>query len=898
MAKIDSLVVSLEAETAGLRRGLDEATSSLKSFGDRTDGVLRGISDKLAAIGVVGALKMGKALALGVAEFIASGAEAQDAAGKLAATAQVSVESFSSLSYAAKLGGVSAEELAGAFGFLNRNIAAAGAGSKQQAQLFASLGIAVRDGAGHLRTADAVFRDITKSLEKMADGPAKAALEVKLLGREGAKLDSVMRSGAAGLAELEAEAKRFGLVVGTEAAANAAAFNDNLTKLGLVGQSVGASLAAQVTPALTAATDAILKSKDGAELLKQTTGALANSLKLLLAVLAPTVAGLVVFATTTAGAAKVAIAAAALDAKALGKALADVGRSVVHAGATVDQVWSALWKDKPATNALKGEADGVNDTLDKLTKDLEEKASRIAAAAEKVKKALADAARAGAGQAGGEGAEQAASRAATNAGRSAGKALGEASAQADRDRAWSDFDTQRSSNRVSGDNNERRDNFAAIGESFEASVARATAGFKDYDAALDAITAESRARDEFTARAAEQRAAGDDDAARSSLLMADAADRAAAAAERAADGFEKSKKKQADDAEDEDKKRKAAADRAQKEQDAAFDKLMAGIGAAGQHFVSKLGDLGSIINAGIQGGQSGGIWGALIAVIIELLSRFEGFKQIMDIANGAVKFALDNLAGGLGNLVQGLKPLFGAVSTIAHAVHNVLGPILTIIGKLFEGIAPILWVVGMALQQVSSSLGPAFTIIEAIVGTLKILEPVLGVVAIAMMGLKLAMDYVNLGFNMFLDWVLEFFGGNNNSGVDNAQKQVDATTKEIEDFVNAFIKDPFNAVSNAAKAAAWGLEQNGKQNEKAAKAIDKLSAAFTNVPDTVKLGALRFNAADPDRAAPSFGSIAPPPRGDTYVFNVQGSVVTEQRLADLVTQYHRRRDYERTGRSF
>src|SRR5581483_8573134 len=108
MAALSDLVVSLSADTAALRAGLDQATSMLKSFGSG----ISSIQKQIEGFGELKGVEIGKELIEGLAEFVQKGAEAAEQAGKLAQAAGVPVESFSRLSYAASLSNVSAEDFA------------------------------------------------------------------------------------------------------------------------------------------------------------------------------------------------------------------------------------------------------------------------------------------------------------------------------------------------------------------------------------------------------------------------------------------------------------------------------------------------------------------------------------------------------------------------------------------------------------------------------------------------------------------------------------------------------------------------------------------------------------------------------------------------------------------
>jgi hypothetical protein len=91
-----------------------------------------------------------------------------------------------------------------------------------------------------------------------ADGAGKTAVAMDLFGRSGAQLIPLLNQGSAGLREMGDEARRFGIVISSDAAKAAEVFNDNLTRLGAAARGVGVSLANELLPTLTAYTEEML----------------------------------------------------------------------------------------------------------------------------------------------------------------------------------------------------------------------------------------------------------------------------------------------------------------------------------------------------------------------------------------------------------------------------------------------------------------------------------------------------------------------------------------------------------------------------------------------------------------------------------------------------------------
>jgi hypothetical protein len=887
MAKLESLIVDLQVNTAELKKGLDEANAKVEKFGKKLDDLAKVITfDKIA--------HLAKEAAVALGEFALKGAETADHMGKLAQSAGVSVESFSKLAYGFRLSDVSADELGGAMNKLNKNIAEAAAGSGHQAALFRALGVAITDSGGKVRGTDAVMKDLADRFASMEDGANKALLSGELFGKQlGSKMIPALNQGAEGLAKMADESDRLGATISGKAARSAEEFNDNITRIHAAVDGVAVRVAAQLTPALTKLTDQFLNSKETAGALKDVVDVLATALKLL-ASAGVIVSGVFDFVGTALGGVGAQIA---LILQGEFKKAADVGNDldrelVASAKRTVSRV-GAIWDTNTAAeeNAKKtekvvtrsgqatvaafkaGEEAAKNfktamAALDKVIAGYEEKIGSFdlgpieqieekfkhGELAENLKKVGASAA-------------EVEEKIRSLASQLHNLEMGKLSIEVDANIA--------STRKAAGRDVHARDaamGMVGMGERDKLGVQ--SAGFASFDAALKALADQTVRQAKKLGEAALLRKDGDIEGARRAEEAAAQAGRLAEQAGAAADAMTELAQMDFDET---------------NAQVAAFG---AGLAAVGTQFASKLGDLGDVIQAGIQGAESGGIWGAIIAVVIELLSKFERFSEILNIATGAVQLALKDMGGGLSDLVDGIRPLMGAISGIAEAVHDILGPILSLVGKLFKQIAGTLMPLGTIMQMIGSSLAPLFTILGGIMDILKIFQPILALVSIAMLGLKLGIDYVNLGFQMFIDWILEKLGSNNNSGVEAAEKQIAEDLKKIETMAKNLEKDPFNAATGAAEDVATDLEDMGKAADKSGKALDKLTGSLTNVPAGFRYNLAKYNATSPiDWAGkPASGSMG------MMQVNISGGVMmTVAQLTDAVLHAAERRKWQKSG---
>lgn len=220
------------------------AFASVATSLDRLKTTAAGFSSVFAGLGA--GLSAGALVA-----FAKSGIDAADDLGKLSQKVGVTVESLSALQYAAKLSDVSNEQLATGLARLARAASDAGAGSKETAEAFQAIGVAVKDSQGNLRGTEELLLDIADRFEKMEDGAGKTAIAMRLFGRAGADLIPFLNAGRSGFEELRKEAERLGIVLSKETAKAAEDFNDNMTRLGTQVDRVKFALAEGALPALT-----------------------------------------------------------------------------------------------------------------------------------------------------------------------------------------------------------------------------------------------------------------------------------------------------------------------------------------------------------------------------------------------------------------------------------------------------------------------------------------------------------------------------------------------------------------------------------------------------------------------------------------------------------------------
>jgi hypothetical protein len=179
-----------------------------------------------------------------------------DQLNKLSQRTGFTVESLSAIKNAAELADVSTEEFTGGIRRLNLALVEAQDGTSKTAQIFRALGVDTTRGA------EVALRGISDAFNRLPDGATKAAVATEIFGRAGEKLIPLLNGGSTAIDQARASAERYGTLISGKLAADAEAFNDNLTKLRQSASALGVSLTSQLLPGLTTITDNLVKGRE------------------------------------------------------------------------------------------------------------------------------------------------------------------------------------------------------------------------------------------------------------------------------------------------------------------------------------------------------------------------------------------------------------------------------------------------------------------------------------------------------------------------------------------------------------------------------------------------------------------------------------------------------------
>lgn len=191
-----------------LNQSLGKLQNTTKSMSSGFDGIKTALKGFAAAFTIREVFNFGKSV-------IDLGDQLQKASLKTG----IAVSELSKLKAGAELADVSFEGLQVGIKKLGVNLVEAANGNKQLESAFKAVGVGAKD-LKNLNTSDALSK-IADAFEKSKDGAEKAAIAVKLFGRNGTELIPFLNQGSEGI-------KKFGLEVSDEFAANAEKFNDSI----------------------------------------------------------------------------------------------------------------------------------------------------------------------------------------------------------------------------------------------------------------------------------------------------------------------------------------------------------------------------------------------------------------------------------------------------------------------------------------------------------------------------------------------------------------------------------------------------------------------------------------------------------------------------------------------
>lgn len=284
----------------------------------------------------------------------------------------------------------------------------------------------------------------------------------------------------------------------------------------------------------------------------------------------------------------------------------------------------------------------------------------------------------------------------------------------------------------------------------------------------------------------------------------------------------------------------------------AFQAGMQQLGGAlkfgGELMLTKMGELGQVIQTGIQGFQSGGIWGAIIGVFIELLSRFERFQEIIDIGNGQMKQFIDMLSDAFNPIIDALRTFMGASGYLTEVVITLLTPIFEQLGRAIEGFVPLI----MAVAEALALFQPIFEFIGEILGPIfDLLGYIMRFVGLTILGTMNGLLLLWQGVLHVVNAIVKAVtGGQGGKDLDRMLEENQTRINETQAKMKRLAE---TGMVEVAKAAADTSEEIGKMGEAAEEASHQLQ--LLNVPEGYKDTFARFASIAMSSSGGGFGTL-------------------------------------------
>ena len=256
LKKIEAAAMPASGGLKLLSSAANDAKFQLQAATDRL-GMLGSVLGKLGPAGLLAGASIA-ALGVGITALVMPVARVGDEFFKLSQKTGVSVEALTALDYAAKLSDVSTEGMTKALQKLSVAMFDTQINGVEGSAALRALGVSATDVNGQIRPTEQVLLDLADKFSAMPDGADKAALAVKLFGKEGLSIIPFLNQGRAGITALMEEAQRLGLVMSEDVARASEIFNDNLTRLSAIFEGVQRQIGAAVIPVLADFTEQVI----------------------------------------------------------------------------------------------------------------------------------------------------------------------------------------------------------------------------------------------------------------------------------------------------------------------------------------------------------------------------------------------------------------------------------------------------------------------------------------------------------------------------------------------------------------------------------------------------------------------------------------------------------------
>ncbi len=270
LKKIEAASTPASSGLKLLSSAANDAKYQLQAATDRL-GMLGSVLGKLGPAGLIAGAGIA-AVGVGITALVLPVANTADELANLAQKTGVSVEALSGLTYVAKMSDTDLQGLVKGLQRLSVAMFDTQTQGEEGSAALKALGVSAVDASGQIRPTEQVLLDLADKFADMPDGADKAALAIKLFGREGLNLIPFLNQGREGITSLMEEAQRFGLVINSQTAQASELLNDNLDRMRSMLEGVQRQIGAAVIPVLADFTEQVI-------LAQTETGSFSNELQ-------------------------------------------------------------------------------------------------------------------------------------------------------------------------------------------------------------------------------------------------------------------------------------------------------------------------------------------------------------------------------------------------------------------------------------------------------------------------------------------------------------------------------------------------------------------------------------------------------------------------------------------
>lgn len=256
MAMDMQVALKINAGVTG-QQAVDQLRTSMDKLNGAASSVGRGFEMATTAVGAF----IGLQAVQGVALFARETINAADQLDEMSERTGIAVETLSELRFAAQMNGKALEDVQSALQRVSVKATDAATGNKSAALAFDALGISVKNADGSMRTALSITEDIGDAFRGIEDPTLKAALAVEIFGKQGPSLVPMIEK----LEDARKEARELGVTVGSDFAAAAATFNDNMDRMAGMASALSRSLLNELLPSVNRIMEAMIQGQKGGE---------------------------------------------------------------------------------------------------------------------------------------------------------------------------------------------------------------------------------------------------------------------------------------------------------------------------------------------------------------------------------------------------------------------------------------------------------------------------------------------------------------------------------------------------------------------------------------------------------------------------------------------------------